>query len=207
MADWDAAEDTILVIICQHQCGVCLATGSDWKPSAKAAKEACPAHGRPAIGEGIMGFVAHSGLGVADLARSVRFYCDLLGFRSDRELAMTSGQVSDFLRLDPPADMQAVYLYLGDFQLELLKFDPAGENRVRERRMNQIGLTHISIAVDDVPAVLARLADYGGELVSTIGDKAAMIRDPDGQLTEILEATYAAGERVSGKFGETQGAD
>lgn len=151
-----------------------------------------------------MGFVAHSGLGVSDLARSVRFYCELLGFQPDRELAMTSDHVSDFLGLDPPADMEAIYLYLGDFQLELLKFDPAGGNRVRERRMNQIGLTHISIAVDSVPEVLARVADYGGEVVSRIGDMAAMIRDPDGQLTEILEAGYAAGERISGRFGEAQ---
>lgn len=151
-----------------------------------------------------MGFVAHSGLGVSDLARSVRFYCELLGFQLDRELAMPSAQVSDFLGLDPPGDMDAIYLYLGDFQLELLKFEPTGGNRVRERQMNEIGLTHISVAVDSVPAVLAKVADYGGEVVSTIGDKAAMIRDPDGQLTEILEAAYAATERVSGRFGEAQ---
>jgi catechol 2,3-dioxygenase-like lactoylglutathione lyase family enzyme len=148
-----------------------------------------------------MGFVAHSGLGVSDLARSTRFYCELLGFSPDRELAMTAAQVSDFLGLDRPADMKAVYLYLGDFQLELLAFEPAGDNRVRERRMNEVGLTHISIAVDSVPDVLAKVTDYGGEVVSRIGDMAAMIRDPDGQLTEILEATYAAGERVSGAMG------
>jgi lactoylglutathione lyase len=150
-----------------------------------------------------MGFVAHSGLGVSDLARSTRFYCELLGFSPDRELAMTAAQVSDFLGLDRPSDMKAVYLYLGDFQLELLAFEPAGDNRVRDRRMNEAGLTHISIAVDSVPAVLARVADYGGEIVSTIGEMAAMIRDPDGQLTEILEATYAAGERVSGQYGKS----
>jgi lactoylglutathione lyase len=116
---------------------------------------------------------------------------------------MTADQVSDFLGLDRPADMKAVYLYLGDFQLELLAFAPAGGNRVRTREMNEAGLTHISIAVDSVPAVLARVADYGGEIVSTIGDMAAMIRDPDGQLTEILEANYAAGERVSGQYGKS----
>jgi catechol 2,3-dioxygenase-like lactoylglutathione lyase family enzyme len=150
-----------------------------------------------------MGFVAHSGLGVSDLARSTRFYCELLGFSPDRELAMTADQVSDFLALDRPADMKAVYLYLGDFQLELLAFAPAGSNRVRERRMNEVGLTHISIAVASVPDVVARVADYGGEVLTTIGDMAAMIRDPDGQLVEVLEATYAAGERISGEFGKS----
>jgi catechol 2,3-dioxygenase-like lactoylglutathione lyase family enzyme len=143
-----------------------------------------------------MAFVAHSGLGVSDLARSVRFYCELLGFEPCRTLEMPSDQVTDFLGLDPPgADLKAVYLMLGDFQLELLLFDPPGGNRVRERKMNQAGLTHISIGVESVPAVLARLADYGGELVSSLGDKAAMIRDPDGQFVEILEGAYAAEER------------
>lgn len=144
-----------------------------------------------------MSFVAHSGLGVTDLARSVRFYCELLGFRTARTLDMTSEQVSDFLKLDPPgADLQAVYLTLGDFQLELMVFDPPGGSRIRERKMNEVGLTHISIGVDSVPDILDRLAEYGGEFVSRIGDQAAMIRDPDGQLTEILDGTYAAEERL-----------
>ena len=151
-----------------------------------------------------MGFVAHSGLGVSDLARSTRFYCELLGFSPDRELAMTADQVTDFLGLDRPSDMKAVYLYLGDFQLELLAFEPAGGNRVRERQMNQVGLTHISVAVASVPDVLAKVADYGGEAVSRIGDVAGMIRDPDGQLVEVLEEIYAAGERISGAFGKSQ---
>jgi catechol 2,3-dioxygenase-like lactoylglutathione lyase family enzyme len=143
-----------------------------------------------------MTFVAHSGIGVTDIARSARFYCELLGFEPCRTLDMTAEQVSDFLRLDPPGDMEAVYLMLGDFQLELLKFKPGGINRVRERRMNEAGLTHISIGVDSVPEVLVRVKDYGGELVTTLGDKAAMIRDPDGQLWEILDGEYAAGERL-----------
>lgn len=144
-----------------------------------------------------MPFVAHSGLGVSDLARSARFYCELLGFQHCRRLEMPADQVTDFLALDPPGgDLKAVYLMLGDFQLELLAFDPPGGNLVRQRKMNQIGLTHISIGVDSVTDVVARVGEYGGELVSALGDKAAMIRDPDGQFVEILEATYAAEERL-----------
>lgn len=143
-----------------------------------------------------MTFVAHSGIGVSDIGRSARFYRELLGFEPCRTLDMTAEQVSDFLQLDPPAAMKAVYLMLGDFQLELLEFEPGGINRVRERRMNEAGLTHISIGVRSVPDVLARVKDYGGELVTTLGDKAAMIRDPDGQLWEILDGEYAAEERL-----------
>ncbi len=143
-----------------------------------------------------MAFVAHSGIGVSDIARSVRFYCELLGFEPCRTLDMTSDMVTDFLQLDPPGDMHAVYLMMGDFQLELLQFDPGGENHVRDRKMNHAGLTHISIGVRSVPDLLARVKDYGGELVTTLGDKATMIRDPDGQLWEILDGEYAAAERL-----------
>ena len=143
-----------------------------------------------------MAFVAHIGLCVTDMARSARFYCELLGFQHCRRLEMSADQVSDFLGFDPPGhDLKAQYLSLGDFQLELLQYQPAGEDRVRGRAMSETGLTHISIGVESVAAVLARLAEYGGELVATIGEAAAMIRDPDGQFVELLEATSAAQER------------
>ena len=57
--------------------------------------------------------------------------------------------------------------------------------------MNEPGLTHLSISVDDVhgPAELA--AEYGGQLIedSDIG-AALFVRDPDGQLIELLPAAY-----------------
>jgi catechol 2,3-dioxygenase-like lactoylglutathione lyase family enzyme len=143
-----------------------------------------------------MAFVAHIGLCVTDMARSARFYSELLGFQHCRRLEMGAELVSDFLAFDPPGhDLKAHYLSLGDFQLELLHYEPAGEDRVRGRRMSETGLTHISLGVENVPAILARLEEYGGELVSTLGDGAAMIRDPDGQFVELLEAKSAAAER------------
>ena len=144
-----------------------------------------------------MSFIAHSGIGVSDIARSTRFYTELLGFEPCRTLNMTSDQVSDFLELDPPADMEAVYPMMGDFQPELLKFHPGCENHVRARKMNHAGLTHISIGVPSVADVLAKVPGYGGEVVTTLpGNLGAMIRDPDGQLWEILDGAYAAEERL-----------
>ena len=144
-----------------------------------------------------MKFVAHSGFVVTDLDRATRFYCEVLGFERCRTLAMPSEHVSDFLALDPPGgNLKAVYLMLGDFQLELMQFSPPGGNRICKRKMNEVGLTHISIGVESVASVIARLGEFGAELVSQLGDKAAMLRDPDGQFVEILESTYAAEERL-----------
>ncbi len=57
--------------------------------------------------------------------------------------------------------------------------------------MNEPGLTHVSLSVDDIDEVCARVPAYGGEVVesSNIG-AAVFIRDPDGQLVELLPMAY-----------------
>jgi catechol 2,3-dioxygenase-like lactoylglutathione lyase family enzyme len=57
--------------------------------------------------------------------------------------------------------------------------------------MNEPGLTHLSISVDDVRASAARAAQCGGEIVeaSDVG-VALFVRDPDGQLIELLPVSY-----------------
>ena len=57
--------------------------------------------------------------------------------------------------------------------------------------MNEPGLTHLSISVDDVRATAERAAECGGQIVpdSDIG-AALFVRDPDGQLIELLPVTY-----------------
>ena len=53
--------------------------------------------------------------------------------------------------------------------------------------MDQIGLTHISFSVSDLGEVLERVERFGGAVVDgTVSEQSAMIRDPDGQLLELL---------------------
>jgi catechol 2,3-dioxygenase-like lactoylglutathione lyase family enzyme len=57
--------------------------------------------------------------------------------------------------------------------------------------MNEPGLTHLSISVDDVRGPAARAAEYGGEIVEESDVGAALfIRDPDGQLLELLPVAF-----------------
>jgi catechol 2,3-dioxygenase-like lactoylglutathione lyase family enzyme len=64
--------------------------------------------------------------------------------------------------------------------------EPNAQAPRAERVMNEPGLTHISIAVDNLAGVLARVADYGGEVLEdTRNDQVAFVRDPDGQLIEL----------------------
>jgi catechol 2,3-dioxygenase-like lactoylglutathione lyase family enzyme len=132
----------------------------------------------------------HVGQCVADLARSRRFYEELLEFEYERELRPPDELSAQLLGLDPPLGMTAVYLRRDGLILELLHFD-AKVPVNRRRTMDELGLTHISVSVDDMDGVLARVADYGGEpLPGTHIGTGVFIRDPDGQLVELLPMSY-----------------
>ena len=135
----------------------------------------------------------HTGLCVSDAERSVRFYTDVLGFRYWREFEPPDELAAPLLGLEPPLDHQNVYLRLGTFVLELLVFRGAPPHAPATRRvMNELGLTHLSISVPDIPATCAKVVEYGGtvETATDIG-LAVMVRDPDGQLIELLTMEYA----------------
>jgi len=133
----------------------------------------------------------HVGQCVADVARSRRFYEELFGFTFLREIHPPDDLSGQLLRLDPPLGMSAAYLQRDGLVLELLHFDRPGNPPYRERLMNEPGLTHVSLSVDDIDATLARVSGFGGEvLTDTNSGGGVFIRDPDGQLVELLPMTY-----------------
>ncbi len=133
--------------------------------------------------------VNHVGLCVRDLERSRRFYEGVLGFAVERELKVPDDAAGPLLSVEPPVDLTAVYLRRGPFVLELLHFDRAGNPGAVPHAFNAPGLTHISLSVDDVGATLALVPGAGGAVVTTLGS-AAVVRDPDGQLLEVLPMAY-----------------
>jgi lactoylglutathione lyase len=129
----------------------------------------------------------HVGLVVTDLPRARRFYEELLGFAYWWEYDVPDELGSPVLRVPAPMGMKAVYLVRDGFVLELMRFSaPGAQADGRERVMNEPGLTHVSIATDDLEGVLARVPEYGGEVLhDTKNDMVAFVRDPDGQLIEL----------------------
>ena len=88
-----------------------------------------------------------------------------------------------------PIRVTARYLRGGDYVHELLHFDRPGNPAARRREFAEPGLTHLSLCVADVPAVVAATREHGGEVVFD-EHGLAMIRDPDGQLIEVLPMSY-----------------
>ena len=137
-----------------------------------------------------MSAVNHVGLCVTDPDRSRRFYEGALGFTHQRDLIVPDAPAARLLRVPAPVGLNAVYLERGPFTLELLAFARDGNDPRRDRAFTEPGLTHLSFTVDDVAATCARVAELGGEVLADtdMGGRAIMVRDPDGQLLELLTA-------------------
>jgi lactoylglutathione lyase len=136
----------------------------------------------------VSGTFNHVGHCVRDLDRSRRFYEGVLGFTHQRDLRVPDGPASQLLRVPAPVGMTAVYLERDGFVLELLHFDREGNQPRRERDFTEPGLTHLSFSVDDLASAKARVVELGGEVLedTDVGGLAVMVRDPDGQLVELL---------------------
>ena len=93
-----------------------------------------------------------SGSVVTDLERSKRFYCELLGFTFEREIQPPDEASAQLMSLAPPLGMTACYLVRDGLVLELLHFAArrVRHSRSEARAMNEPGLTHLSLSVDDI---------------------------------------------------------
>jgi catechol 2,3-dioxygenase-like lactoylglutathione lyase family enzyme len=129
----------------------------------------------------------HVGLCVADRERSRRFYEGLLGFQFWWELEPPDDLTAQVVQLPEPLGVHATYLVRDGFVLELIDYSKREVHAGPERVMDQVGLTHISLSVSDIGAVLAKVAEFGGTVVEkTVSEAMAIIRDPDGQMLELV---------------------
>ena len=135
----------------------------------------------------------HVGLCVADTARSRRFYEGLLGFRFWWELEPPDDGTGQLLQLGLPIGLHATYLVRDGLVLELLAYSHRVLRAGSDRVMDQVGLTHLSLSVSDLGELLAAVESFGGSIVEgTVTDQSAMVRDPDGQLLELLADSWLA---------------
>jgi lactoylglutathione lyase len=134
----------------------------------------------------------HTGQVVTDIERSKRFYQEVFGFKLWYEINPPDEATAKLTCLTPPLGVTASYLTLDGFVLELMHYAAPGATApFRPRTMDEPGLTHLSISVDDVRASAALVTECGGEIIeeSDVG-VAVFVRDPDGQLIELLPVSY-----------------
>ena len=130
--------------------------------------------------------ISHVGLRVRDLEASKRFY-EALGFTEAKRLTIPDEIAGGPLPLTPPIGFEAVYLCNDGFVLQLLNFSGHPALDEPERTMVGAGLTHLSIAVNDMAEAQAAVRGAGGTVIADPGGGfACMVRDPEGQLIELI---------------------
>ncbi len=135
----------------------------------------------------------HIGLCVGDRERSRSFYEGLLGFQFWWELELPDEGTEQLLQLGRPIGVRATYLVRDGLVLELLDYSKRELRAGPRRVMDEPGLTHMSLSVSDLGEVVAKVESFGGHVVEeTVTEQFAMIRDPDGQLIELLPDTWLA---------------
>lgn len=127
----------------------------------------------------LIGF-EHIGMTVSDMDRTIAFYCDLLGLR----LALRKQNT----------DSELVFLDAGGGMLEIVA-PASGAGRFRDVPITEAGMRHLTLAYDNVDAMVEQLAAAGVEIAETPRDahnremikRVAFVRDPDGILVELIE--------------------
>ena len=138
---------------------------------------------------------SHLGICVSDLDRSRAFYIDQLGYHEVAHLDVEGEEPARLLMLEE-LELRAVYLERDGMRIELLYYARPGHVATsRPRPMNRLGLTHLSLRVDDLEATLASMRSAGVEILEQThianpeyGTAVVMVCDPDGTLVELVQA-------------------
>ena len=136
---------------------------------------------------------SHFGLCVSDLDRSLRFYCEGLGFEKAEGFALDDTQMPGLataLEVTSPVALTSQMIVKGDVKVELLHYASPGVEGAPSQHRNQLGLTHLAFWVADVDAAAARLAEAGGTILghtrSSVGIEIQFVADPDGARVELM---------------------
>lgn len=116
--------------------------------------------------------IQHASLVVADLQRSLSFYCNTLGMQQCSR---------------PTLSFPGAWLQIGAQQLHLLNVPPQTRISTDNRRCGQDA--HVAILVDDLTQLIQRLEDAGVAIEKSKSGRAAVFcRDPDGNALEFIGA-------------------
>lgn len=132
----------------------------------------------------------HVGITVADLDRALSFYHDTLGLPVLDRFEVSGPAFSTAVGVED-ATGRFAHLDGGGTRIELVEYDPEGDTRP-DANLNQPGATHLGLSVDDVDTVVddfpAHVETVSDPQTTASGTRIVFLRDPEGNLVELLEA-------------------
>jgi catechol 2,3-dioxygenase-like lactoylglutathione lyase family enzyme len=131
----------------------------------------------------------HVGITVSDLDRAVEFYADTFDLDVLAEFSVGGEAFADAVDVDGATGSFA-HLDAGGARIELVEYDPEATGGKRPE-LNRPGAVHVGLSVDDLDAFYASLDDDVETLsrprTTESGTRILFVRDPEGNLVEVLE--------------------
>ncbi|MDQ2868614.1 MAG: VOC family protein [Verrucomicrobiota bacterium] len=136
----------------------------------------------------------HTGFTVSDLERSLAFWRDVLGFEFSHRAHQT-GALAEKITGVKGAEIVLAVLRAPGHKIELLQYLAPSARRISAQPCDP-GFAHIALSVDNLDAVLERIASSGWKTAGapqtlTVGPNAGKrvvyVRDPDGTTIEFMQ--------------------
>jgi catechol 2,3-dioxygenase-like lactoylglutathione lyase family enzyme len=144
----------------------------------------------------------HTGITVSNLERSVQFWQNVLGFELSHTAHQTGELAKEITGVAGAEIKLAVLRAPGGHKIELLEYlAPLDRKRRTDLRPCDVGHVHVALLVDDLDAVLERIAASGWKAAGkpqtltsgpNTGKRVVYVRDPDGMTIELMQ-TQAQG--------------
>ena len=139
----------------------------------------------------------HTGITVSNLERSLTFWRDVLGFEFSHSAHQTGERPEQITGVKGAELKLAVVKAPGGHKIELLEYlAPPDRKQHVNLRPCDVGHAHVALTVDDLDAVLKKIAESGWKAVGkpqtlTVGPNAGKrvvyVRDPDGTTIEFMQ--------------------
>ena len=138
----------------------------------------------------------HTGITVSNLEKSLAFWRDVLGFEISHTAHQT-GEMAKEITGVAGAEIKLAVLRAPDgHKIELLEYLAPPDRKHVNVRPCDVGAVHVALLVDDLDAVLERIAAFGWKAAGkpqlltkgpNAGKRVVYVRDPDGTTIEFMD--------------------
>jgi glyoxylase I family protein len=138
----------------------------------------------------------HTGITVSNLERSLAFWRDVLGLEFSHTAHQTGERPEQITGVKGAELKLAVVKTPSGHKIELLEYFAPSDRRHVDLRPSDIGHVHVALIVDDLDAVLQRIAASGWKAAGepqtltqgpNAGKRVIYVRDPDGTTIEFMQ--------------------
>lgn len=139
--------------------------------------------------------IRHTGLVVADLDRSLHFWCDVLGFKVVKQMDESGGHIDAMMGLRDVHVTTAKLAAPDGNLIELLRFHSHPDQSTWNGTPYSTGFTHIALTVDNIEKLLSKLSHEGVSFAAAPQSspdgyaKVCYVKGPEGILLELVEIT------------------